>query len=580
MKFRTSFCNGPVLRKDLTRFAPLWGCYTIVLLLMLTVLIGLRTEYIRCLNAADYVISMSVVNLIYAFLAAQMLFGDLFNNRMCNALHALPLKRECWFGTHVTAALLFSLVPNVALALIAMPFLGQGWMIAVYWLAAGTMQYIFFLGTALVSVMLVGNRFAMAAVYVLINFLSILFYWFAATIYEPLLYGVRFTNDIFVRLSPAVQMIRFHLLVDVELLHNTVVPDKDSVAYVVYATNDGPFTIGPGPGWGYLAICAGIGIALAFLALHLYRRRRLETAGDFIAIRGLEPIFLVLFTLAVGAFFQLFTELFGLGTQMLFLAAGMVVGYFGGLMLLKRTTRVFRLKTLAGIAAIGILMAGSIGLMKLDAFGIVRKIPEVAKVDSVVLSDSYYIAFNSPGYTLTEPDEIEAIRELHQQVLDGRHASEGEHDTALHLVYTLTDGTTIERYYSDIPVDSAAGRKLKELYSAPEFVLGLTEDRFAAVAKNITYCWIGETALDIQEQTGYDWEGLLHAIAADCATGNMVQDTSYHAGEYHLAWLELSYELPNREADYLSVSVYECCENTIRWLEENGFHLSYNSVLG
>ena len=105
MKFRTSFCNGPVLRKDLTRFAPLWGCYSIFLLLMLTVLIGLRTEYIRCLNAADYVIAMGIVNLIYAFLAAQMLFGDLFNSRMCNALHALPLKRECWFGTHVTAAL-------------------------------------------------------------------------------------------------------------------------------------------------------------------------------------------------------------------------------------------------------------------------------------------------------------------------------------------------------------------------------------------------------------------------------------------------------------------------------------------
>ena len=41
MKFRTSFCNGPVLRKDLTRFAPLWGCYSIFLLLMLTVLASL-----------------------------------------------------------------------------------------------------------------------------------------------------------------------------------------------------------------------------------------------------------------------------------------------------------------------------------------------------------------------------------------------------------------------------------------------------------------------------------------------------------------------------------------------------------
>ena len=33
MRSRTSFCNGPLLRKNLARFAPLWLLYTLALLL-------------------------------------------------------------------------------------------------------------------------------------------------------------------------------------------------------------------------------------------------------------------------------------------------------------------------------------------------------------------------------------------------------------------------------------------------------------------------------------------------------------------------------------------------------------------
>ena len=33
MKLRTSFFNGTVLRKDITRFAPVWGLYSIFTLM-------------------------------------------------------------------------------------------------------------------------------------------------------------------------------------------------------------------------------------------------------------------------------------------------------------------------------------------------------------------------------------------------------------------------------------------------------------------------------------------------------------------------------------------------------------------
>ena len=37
MKLRTSFFNPTVLKKDITRFAPVWGLYSVALLLILMV---------------------------------------------------------------------------------------------------------------------------------------------------------------------------------------------------------------------------------------------------------------------------------------------------------------------------------------------------------------------------------------------------------------------------------------------------------------------------------------------------------------------------------------------------------------
>ena len=589
MKLRTSFCNPTVLRKDITRFAPVWGCYTIMLLLVLSGFVTLRTPYIRCLNAADMVAPMAVVNLIYAFLVVQLLFGDLFNSRMCNALHAMPLTREGWFGSHVAAALLFSLVPNLLAALVCMPFLAQGWTVPLYWLAASTMQYIFFLGTALVSAMLVGNRFAMLAVYVLINFLSILFYWFADTIYEPMLYGVRFSNDIFVRLSPCVQMSRFYQMVNVgliviEAVDGPVTAYETSSGAVHVSAYEDPqqFTVQLGTGWGYHGICTIIGIGLIFLALALYRRRKLETAGDFIALRAVEPVFLVLFTLGVGAFFQLCAQVFGIGTQLIFLAAGLVVGYYGCRMLLMRTTRVFQPRALIGVGLIGLVLAGSIGLMRMDAFGIVRRIPETAKVRSVTISESAYIASNTPLYSFEDPGDIEQVRQLHQDVLDGRSASTAEeyYSTCVYLVYTLTDGSTLTRYYEDVNVQSVAGQKLKDYYTRPEFVLRLDPSQYDEMAENITYLWFGEGSVNSNELADYDLKGLVRAIDADCRAGNMAQDSGYHVDEYRLGWLELEYKLQADWNQYFGIVVYSSCENTAAWLEANGFELEYDLIGG
>ena len=153
MKSRISFFNGTAFRKNMTRFAPAWLLYTVCLLLGLVMLADSGVEYWLSANIASGIGFMSIVNFGYALLTALLLFGDLTNGRMCNALHALPLRREAWFGTNVVSGLVFSLIPTAIMtvpALIASCFsaMEQGWQIPLYWLLGTNLQYIFFFGLA------------------------------------------------------------------------------------------------------------------------------------------------------------------------------------------------------------------------------------------------------------------------------------------------------------------------------------------------------------------------------------------------------------------------------------------------
>ena len=134
MKLRTSYFNPTAFKKDVLRFAPSWAIYSIVLVTYLMVCCISSSEYHRASNVANAIPGMAVVNLIYGLLNAQLLFGDLYNSRLCNALHAMPMRRECWFLTHTAAGLAFSFVPNLAISLIALPLLGGGWSVALWWL--------------------------------------------------------------------------------------------------------------------------------------------------------------------------------------------------------------------------------------------------------------------------------------------------------------------------------------------------------------------------------------------------------------------------------------------------------------
>lgn len=547
MKSRISFFDKTVFRKDITRFAPVWGLYLIGgLLLSMNMIDGGNYGY-TAMGLMEGLNGLAIINLIYAAVCAQMLFGDLFNSKLCNALHALPLRRETWFVTHSLAGLSFSLIPNLILSLCFLPMLGEDWFLAFDWLLGMTLEYLFFFGVAALSCMVSGNRVGMAAVYAVINFFSVIIYWFVDTFYAPLLPGLDIRETGFIRFCPAAwiagelgELAQFDYISDSRIC---------TIGRYEYVSLTG--------GWWYLAILAGLGVVALVLGVLLYRRRKLESAGDLLAFKPLEPVFVVIATLSSGAVFQLVGELFVGNADYIYLAVGIFVGFFSSRMLLERRVKVFRKKNFFGCAAIVAAMGLSLLLTWLDPIGVTRWVPEPEKVQSVTVVDKYIYSEkygSDAAVILDDPELIAAVTEAHRHLITEGSNTNMRDSAPVTLIYRMKDGRQIRRHYY-YPTGEETTQAITKLFSDPKYVLEYED-------------WNGFLRGVISAEV--DWEHklttnqarqLLEAIRADCEAGRMMQNRDHHAYVGSVRIMKLDGEI------YLDI--FDDCEHTVTWLKEN-----------
>ena len=606
MKSKTSFCNGTAVRKDLTRFAPLWILYSLCLVLGLALLYFNDTnKFWFANNIGELIHGSSLINLFYAPLVAMLLFGDLFNSRMCNALHAMPLKRGCWFGSHIIAGLLFNLIPTAIFCALSAPLLartcvvGGGW-IALYAFLGMNLNYLCFFGLAVCSVFCAGNRFGMAAIYALFNGGAFIFYFFIDTIYTPMLYGVVTPVTLAELLTPVSRLAQ-NVCLEMDAwgdLTQRYGADLDAI--------QAHFRLLP-EGWIRLGIWTAVGILFMLLGRLLYSKRKLECAGDAMAFRIFEPIFQICIAICAAAFGALIlTAFFGYrqrSLQYLFLFCGLVIGWFAGKIIIHRTARVFRFQNWLGLAALTAVLAGTLGLAHFDVFGIETWTPAVEDVKSVTFG---YSTYRGMSQELTDKEDITRVIRLQELALEYRleesdtyvlvdglpvptweakefglpEDAEIRYSSNLMIYYTMNNGRVVQRNYT-IWCDGEEGSIVKEYLSRWEVV------SYASYYGEVgtLAIWGEEPGSDIFINIdGYtmaanqeDVDSLLAAIRADCDARTMTQRSSFHNG--HLSYTDeygnslttrsIYVEFSTENGKSGSFNIFADSENTLKWLQEH-----------
>ncbi|MBR5021978.1 MAG: hypothetical protein IKY18_02075 [Oscillospiraceae bacterium] len=562
MKSRTSFFNLTALRKNITRYWPVWALYTVFLLLVLFGISNQGPDYMARDVAMVITRLACIGNLLYAGVVTLCLFSDLYKSRLCNALHAFPMRREGWLLTNIATGFLFSLIPNLFVCTLASFQLGEYASFIWHLFDVAALQYIFFFGTAVLSALCAGNGLGMIAVYSIIQFVVVLIYFLAEVIYQPLIYGIELQTDKFYRFFPLYRMCTEYVKTEFGM---------SSLEFKGFDT----------AAWTHLYICAAVGVVAFVLAWLAYRRRHLERAGDFIALRPLAPVFLIVYTIAVGTVLYSFFAMIDQPSYVIY-AIGIIIGFFTGQMLLNRTVRVFEKKSLLTFAVLAVVLSGSMALTWLDPMDIGGYVPSIEKVESAAIfgpDKTYYYHENEyDSFDYTNKEEIAALQNYHIKLMNARSRTNNNYDVRIR--YKLTNGTEVNRYYQ-VDYKSSLTKEAALWYSDARYIFQVDDPQILYTL--FSGCNIDKNYYDYDEMTGNEpihystrdeeLKGLLDAVLADCAAGKMGQAWVFHEGkasDYHISF-SLDPKVYNENVDldrHTSISVYSDCTNTIAYINE------------
>lgn len=523
MKLKKLSSNLTLLRKDITRFAPAWLCLSVWLLFAAYGLFQTDPEYRDLYDT----LTTPTANL-FGLILAMSVFGYLCKPSECGMVHSLPLRRERLFVIHTFSAFLMFLVPMGCYFAATNGMRDMSFGFRLGWAA---MEFLYFFGLAVLCMFLTGRKLGAALLYVLLQNLSALAYMVANLLYVPRLPGIYLDNSL-AYLSPT------------SILASTFVDGTDSMEPLLY-----PITI---------AVFTVCGLVFLGISLLLYRKRKLERAGDLLAVKWLNPVFAGAAGITSACILSVLNGDISGGVPawpVLFL--GLAIGYLGFYMLSSRSARVFTPKILAGFAALVALVAGSVFVTGLDPFGRVSYTPDPEDVAEARIQEYIY---DDSGYRTSDPEAIAELEKLHLDILAQTEAGDytlsyynmyGLYD--IYISYELKDGTTIHRCYT--LSDPDVTQRVEYLLSQPEALL---------------HNYLHVTGVEVYD--GGEWTPvmagratLMDIVETECEEGKMFTFDYAQESDWRLQIDVRTAE--GQESVYIYIPL--AAEKTIAWLEEH-----------
>lgn len=467
MQSGNRFFSLPLFRKNVLRYCPLWGLLFLVLVIRLPAyFLNVNPETIGEPLAVFFhnqVVEFSMdpwMTFFFGILAAMALWSYLYTSRAVGMFHALPLRRETIFITNYLTGLVFFLVPSLAallLGLLAQALLGALAVKALFfWFLCQNLMMVCFFSIATLVAFVVGSTPALPVIYVIFNSLFLVLSSLISGILRSFLYGY---YD-----SPILSWIG-ETLCPIYAMYQ----QKQFRYLPNYWESWQQYTVLDMPSVKVLVVYALVGIVFAALALLLYRRRKLEMAGEVIAVPWLRPVF------KYGAAFCgaiTFGDMFyqsliggmedqGIDVLLVCLCLFGAITYFAAAMIMKKSFRVWRSQWKGCVVLLAVLLLGGFSL-ELDLFGYQQRVPAIANVERVELEGSEFYLQNPK---LGEDEEfIQNVWDFHHAIVAEKkqtlaflrdwHYSNYDSDMSVSYVtirYHLENGSVLNRAYS-VPI--------------------------------------------------------------------------------------------------------------------------------
>ena len=518
MRSATSLFSPALFRKNLTRYAPLWAIFLLLMILYGPVSVSQVSETYNPYqySSLDHYFFghreiVAAWNFLYAPLCAGLLFRYLHKARSAYMMHAFPLNRSTQFVTNILSGLSFALVPfllQFALnLLVSIGMSGQ----AVLWklLLIEILSFLFFFGLAVFCMQLTGNTIIAVLSYFVLNFAFAAIPALLLSLVNTVCFGFDLSaSDRFLPLlSPALRMMFPGLYPD----------DPVMTEWLVYG------------------IYGMLGCVLLLLAWLQYQKRPLEQAGEAMVFRWAKLGFLLLFTAIVTlGLGMLLTDGFcrtngpvrsWFVPMLLFYLLASFLGWFGAQMMVNRTVRVFRKRQMLAWACIAAAVAMLIGGLCFDVFGRQRYVPEKQALQQVTVTldtvnQTYLNRYSIEAeLTVTDPEVYDAILDAQSDAYLSYTRDGKTYENEFSVQYVLKSGKTVRRQFSAEITDMYL---LKDLLNRPEYAVQYYRDIVALMQEEENPLF----SLDSEAQRQMtinctDAQALGDALLRDAAEGNL-----------------------------------------------------------
>lgn len=582
MKSKISFFNAGLFRSTLRRFWPLWTIHFAGWLLFLPVLTLMNnlgpnksTNFIFAI-CESAVFASSVVAFIMAILAAMAVFSFMYSSRSTGLIASLPVRREAIFCSTWLGGVFVIVGSNLVIALLTFLFsLGATTSAALafkavcIWLGVYSMQFILFFGIASLTAVMTGSIAVLPILYIIFNFLAVGMEAIIRLDFSCLIWGMSngsfdcvldFLSPLFYMVGSFVPDVEYNTPYVADTLGSLL--DRECVA-VTYSH------------WLPTVIYCLVGLIFSAAALMVFRKRRMESAGDVVAVRCMHPVFkygvtvcsalcggLLLYTVLFALFESRSASVFIMILSMIIFA---FIGYFGAKMLLEKSFHVFR-GSWVGFIVVCCLCAVFTLCCDLDVLGIGAYVPKEGSIKSITVYQ------RGP---VEDPAIIENYRQLHEKIVS--YKDEYEHivysdDTeSIMFEYELKNGRTVSREYT-LPMDDENVERYYELANTPNLLL----ERFSpSIPADEEHCsqailYIGDNQrIDLTPAQAIDF--YRNALLPDIKAGHKVISRTY---DDIIATMYITFEQEIDNSRYydsqdIVVEITTDCTECISWIKDN-----------
>lgn len=596
VKSKISLFDKGLAKNLLKRYWPLWTSYSAFLIILLSSSIyspyyaGTARFYVNG-NILTSGIGIVYFSFIISALSALAVFSFMYSSRSCALICSMPVRRESVFLTACAVGLLPLLAADVlAFSVGALMTLGDSYIELRYlaqWLAMAVMSNTAFFGMAVFCAMLTGNLPTMPCVYLVLNVAVYIAESAIKMLFSIFIYGFSYGKYTLTWLSPIVQIVK----------SLTVDGGYFKTVNGVTAEIPVPYTV---DGLGYLMAYCAAGIVLLGLALLLYRRRRMETAGDVVAVSVLKPVFKYCMTFGGAIVFaccmnewvfrdslSAFPEA-AIATLMLLIGA--FIGYFAAQMLIDKSLNVFR-ANIKGYALSCCVLIAVAAVCEFDVFGYERWTPESDEVESISLTGLINVSGD-----IQEPENIQAFVDMHRQIIAHKPQNENAHTTySIPINYYLKDGRTVSRNYQvDCSIEALNGPESElmlwqDICNSEEVTYYRTSFAIPVTAHSLGLCSIESYSVDGEGR--YEGESFTlttlqalelynECMLPDIEDGNMGHFWAMQYDDFfdvksnttiHIELIDRDYKNGSNGQRYYSIefNVQMNSARTIEWIEKN-----------